>query len=469
MLEWELGVKRVTEMDLLFQLYGDPVTESTFSLPATIRSWLGVEAALAGALGDTGIVSAAQADSISAACTLENVDPSRLWEETRVVGYPILPLVRMICRALPDEEAAFVHWGTTTQDIMDTALVLQVSTTMRRLDELAGEFGDALADLVEAHRGTVMAARTHGQQAVPTTFGAKCAVFLDQVARDVVRLEHDAKSAAVVSLFGAGGTSAALGSSAPAVRAALAARLGLEDSVVPWHVARDRLVEVGHTVTLASQTAVRFAREVIDLSRTEVGELAEGDGEYQGASSAMPQKANPVIAEAIVGFGVAAGTMSSALLRAAEAGQERAAGEWQVEWQALPYVLRSSAGALRLAAQLAKDLRVFPERMLENLALDNGLILAEAYMTRLAPVLGREKAHEVMYQASRQSRKQGRLLPDILTDLLDNETLRVLGDLPIQPEQYVGEVDATCTESLALWRKCRTAALYTAVDDERRR
>ena len=442
---------------MLFQLYGDPVLESAFSEDAVIQSWLDVEASLARALGDSGIIAAEQAEEIAAACTLDIVDRKRLWAETRIVGYPILPLVRMICAALPPDTAGYVHWGATTQDIMDTALVLQVTAAVSRLRELACGFGDALAVLTGRYRDTVMAGRTHGQQAVPTTFGAKCAVFLAQAGRDLLRLDQAGRAAAQVSLFGAGGTSAALGDSAPVVRLALAARLGLANTAVPWHVARDGLVDVGQTAAVASGTAVRFAREVADLARTEIGEVAEADGEYRGASSTMPQKANPVSAEAIIGLGVAGGAMASALLRALEAGHERAAGEWQVEWQALPYVLRSAAGALRIAGQLARELRVFPERMRANLELDHGLVLAEAYMSRLAGVIGRDKAHELVYQASRQSREQGRPLARILAGLAEAGAFPAGVVSLVSPEDYVGRAGAVCDESLSAWRECRTA------------
>ncbi len=450
-------------MELLFQLYGDPAVEGTFRTDAYICSWLQVEAALAGALADAGVVPAPLAATIGQACRLENIDQARLWEETRVVGYPVLPLVRMVCQALPEDAAAYVHWGATTQDIMDTALALQLRAAGQRLAVLVVSFGDALARQVEAHRGTVMAARTHGQQAVPTTFGAKCAVFLDQVTRDLARLQRATDAAAVVSLFGAGGTSAALGGTAAAVRTALAARLGLHDVSVPWHVARDRLVDVGQAAALASATAVRFAREVVDLSRTEVGELAEADGEYRGASSTMPQKANPITSEAVIGLGVAAGTMAGALLRCLEASNERAAGEWQLEWQALPYVLRSSAAALGLAGQLARDLRAFPARMHDNLSLDQGLALAEAYMMRLAGELGRDRAHAVTYQAAYQSRLRGERLEACISALLGEDAPAWLREPPIEPEDYLGDVDGVCTQALKVWERSRT----TAMDGER--
>ncbi len=424
-------------MELLFRLYGDPLTEEILGETATIGEWLHVEAELAGALADSGVITQDDAQAIAAACVPENIDTIRLWEQTRTVGYPILPLIKLICEHLPPREAGFVHWGATTQDIMDTGLVLQVRDVLNRLEELITKFGDALAARTKTHAATIMPGRTHGQQAVPTTFGAKCAVFLDQAGRDLLRLRRAREQIAVVSLFGGGGTSAAMGEPAPAVRKALARRLGLRDAIVPWHVARDAVTETGQVAALTAGTAVRFAREVADLARTELGEVAEADGEYRGASSTMPQKANPILAEAIIGFGVSAGQMSGALLRSLEAGHERATGEWQVEWQALPYVLRCAAGAVGLAGQLTKGLRVDAERMRGNLAFDHGLIMAEAHMVRLAAEIGRDQAHEAVYQKARRARVTGEPLDGIA------------------PEDYTGSAAAVCTASLQLWHERR--------------
>ncbi|MGD0560387.1 MAG: lyase family protein [Streptosporangiaceae bacterium] len=422
-------------MELLLRLYGDPVTEEILGEEATIGEWLHVEATLAGALADSGVITADDASAIAAACTIKNIDTTRLWEQTRIVGYPILPLIKMICEHLPPRPAGFVHWGATTQDIMDTALGLQVSKTLTRLEELVTTFGDELAARTKTHAMTVMPGRTHGQQAVPTTFGAKCAVFLDQAGRDRRRLRRAKTEIAVVSLFGGGGTSAAMGKVATQVRSALARRLALRDSIVPWHVARDTVTETGQVAALAAGTAVRFAREIADLARTEIGEVAEADGEYRGASSTMPQKANPILAEAIIGLGVSAGQMSGALLRSLEAGHERATGEWQVEWQALPYVLRCAAGAVGLAGQLTKGLRVDADRMRRNLALDHGLIMAEAHMARLATAIGRDRAHAAVYQKARRARVTGEPLDGIA------------------PEDYTGSAAAICTASLERWKE----------------
>lgn len=441
--------------DLLSRLHADGPMDAIFSEASCLEGWLLVEAALARALAHAGLVGVEQAEAIAAACVPATVDVERLWDQTRVVGYPILPLVRMICAALPPDLAGLVHWGATTQDIMDTALALQLTAAVDRLQALLTGFGDRVAGLVDAHRGTVMAGRTHAQQAVPTTFGAKMAVFLAESVRHRRRLEQFRERVAVVSYFGAAGTSAAVGHHAPVVRGEMARLLGLTTTDVPWHVGRDNVAEAGTVCALLASTLTRFAREVVDLSRTEVGEIAEADGEYRGASSTMPQKANPIASEAIIGLAVSASTSSSALLRAMEAGHERAAGEWQVEWRAVPTVTCCTAAALAAAADVAGGLRVFPERMAKNITLDGGAILAEAWMMRLAPVIGRDQAHEVLYRAVRDARSENLALADAVIRQLSPAAASTVTADPVTAAAYLGEVDAACEQALAAWRQGR--------------
>ncbi|MET0426556.1 MAG: lyase family protein [Actinoplanes sp.] len=438
--------------DLLSQLGGDEPMAAVFSQERAVRDWLLVEAELGRALATAGVIDHAAGERIAQACRLDVVDLPRLWAESANVGYPIFPLVRMICAALEDGDAAFVHYGATTQDIMDSALALQVRDAADRLLELVGQVGDGLAGLVDEHAGTVMAGRTHAQQAVPTTFGAKMAVFLGEMTRHRTRLARARDAVSVVSLFGAGGTSAALGGLADAVRTDLAARLGLADTLSSWHVARDRLGELTQAAALTAASCVRLGREVVDLSRTEVGEIAEADGMYRGASSTMPQKANPISSELAVGFGVMATTHAQAVLRAIEAGHERAAGEWQVEWQAVPGTLTAAAGALRAAAAVAGGLRVYPDRMDANLRADGGRLMAEAYMIALAGTLGRDKAHELVYGAVRDSRSEGTSLRAAVHSRVGDATWSSIADTLPEPAAYVGSARRICDVALLQWR-----------------
>jgi 3-carboxy-cis,cis-muconate cycloisomerase len=357
----------------------------------------------------------------------------------------------MICEHLPEDQAAFVHYGATTQDIMDSGLVLQVVDALRRIDQQVQEVGDGLARLVDAHRDTAMAARTHVMQAVPTTFGAKLAVFLDAFARQRDRLRTATEGVRVVSLFGAGGTSAALGRHAVAVREALADELDLADCGVPWHVSRDRLLEAGQAAAAIAATCTRLGREVTDLSRLEIGEVAEADGMYRGASSTMPQKANPISSELAVGFGTWATTVSAGLHRAMEAGHERSAGEWQLEWAAMPATLVATAGALAASRDIVSGLRVFPDRMSANLETDGGRLMAEAYMMALAPHLGRGPAHDLVYAAVRHSRENDVPLRHAVRDVVTPEVWRDVEPVLPWPDGYLGNASAICGQALALW------------------
>lgn len=439
--------------DLLSTLGADEVTAAIFTEDRAVAGWLAVEAAFTRALVDAGVLDAASGERIVTACTPANIDRNRLWAEAAMVGYPILPLVRMIVEALEPADGGWVHYGATTQDIMDTALSVQLRDAGRRLIELTVAIGDALVVLVERHAATVMAGRTHAQQAVPTTFGAKCAVFLSEFTRHVRRLRSAVAAVTVVSSFGAAGTSAALGDRAPAVRAALAREMGLRDTEVPWHVARDGLAEFAGVAAQLSGTCVRWAREIIDLSRTEVGEVAEVDGLYRGASSTMPQKANPISAETAIGFSVMAQAAAQAMLRAMESGHERAAGEWQIEWQAMPLVCQSTAGALRAVSDIVTCLRVFPDRMDANLRADGGRLMAEAYMIALATRVGRDRAHELLYQAVRRSRERNEPLQDALRGSVSDEVWTTIVDILPEPAQYVGQTPSICAAAVHEWSR----------------
>ena len=453
----ESGVTTYDESGyFLTRVFGDPAMARIFSLDSTIESWLEVERSLAWAEVEVGLLDAHDARAIENGATLASIDRSQLWEQTRVVGYPILPLVRMIAAKLPDGPDGRVHFGATTQDIMDSGLALQLGAAAKRLKELLVEFGDGVADLVVAHRDTVMAARTHDQQAVPTTFGAKLSSFLGELARNHDRLVEATRRVSVVSLYGAGGTSAALGSHAQQVRGEMAQRLGLDVSGTSWHAARDSLAEFGMVCAMLSATAARFANEIINLSRTELGEVSEGSGEHHyGASSTMPQKVNPIQSEVVIGMSIVASSLAAALCRLMVVPHERAAGEWQAEWQVIPQLCDLAAGSLRNVSNIAHHMIVHPDAMAENLKRDNGLVLAEAFMIGLAEPMGREAAHDLVYDASLEVRRSGEPLGDVLRRMVSgehSEELKVLVE-NTRPDTYVGESRELCDSGLRIWRQ----------------
>lgn len=279
---------------LHLRLFGDEQAAGVFSEGALIERWLVVEATLAVIQGDAGVLDLDEVASVVEATRFVEIDRQALWEQSRVVGYPILPLIRMVDEAALGRRGR-VHVGATTQDIMDCALAMQAGDAGALLVERIDSVGDELARLTERHAQIVMAARTHVQHAVPTTFGAKCAVYLDEFTRHRDRVRAAAEEVSVVSYLGAGGTS---GRASAVVRSHLAQRLGLKEVDVPWDVSRDRISALCSATQLASQMCARLAREIVDLSRTEVGEVTEAPEHHRGDSSTMPQKQNPILSEA---------------------------------------------------------------------------------------------------------------------------------------------------------------------------
>ena len=382
----------------------------------------------------------------------DKIDPELLRDRMEVVGYPILPLLEQIRDRSPEAVARYIHWGTTTQDIMDTARALQISQALERIDALVDGVGTALCGLADRHRSTLMAARTHGQPAVPTTLGAKLAVLVAEFARHRERLRAVRTRVGVVSLFGAGGTSSALGPQSRRTRELLGQRLGLGVVHVPWHTARDSTAELGFALAASAATCGKLGREVVDLARPEIGELREASGHMRGASSTMPQKANPIESEMAIAFSVLAAQQVSALLVTMQPEHERPAGEWGVEWDSLPLAFAYGAGALAAMTRLLEGLRVFPDRMRKNLLVDGGLIMAEAAMMALAPGLGRGRAHDIVYDASVAVRERNISLTAAIRQVAAGE---VDDDIDLgaalEPEAYLGEAEAIVDEALALW------------------
>ncbi len=444
----------------LVGVFGDPDIAELLGERAAIESWLEVERALAVAQASLGIVPEEAAAQIEAEAHADRVDSTRLEEGTRLVGYPILPLLDELSLHAAAGVGATIHRGATTQDIMDTGLALILRAALTRIDILLVDVGDLVAGHADRNRDTVMAARTHGQPAVPTTFGAKAAVWLAEFGRHRDRLLAARQRAEVLSLFGAGGTSAAFGPQTPRLRQLVGDRLGLRVVDVPWHTARDALAEVGFVLAAIAATCGKIAREVIDLSRPEIGELRESGGYRRGASSAMPQKENPIASEVVVGMSSLAAQQVPALLAAMQAGHERAAGEWQIEWDALPTVVSLGAGSLLNTRDILAGLSVFPDRMLENLQVDDGTIMAEAVMVRLAPLLGRARAHDLVHDACVVARDRGTGLRAALVQTLPADLLGALGSLDdlLEPRTYLGETNVIVDAAIEIWRIARHGA-----------
>jgi 3-carboxy-cis,cis-muconate cycloisomerase len=440
----------------LVDVFADDEVTELFSEASCVGAWLEVERALAQTQAELGIIPAEAAAAITAGATPDHIELELLRERTVVVGYPILPLLEQIAGASPDA-AGYVHWGATTQDIMDTGLALLVNRVLVRVETLAEALGDELAARADAHRTTVMPGRTHAQPAVPIAFGGKLAVWLAELTRDVERLRDVRTRVAVVQLFGAVGTAAALGPQSRAVRHGVARRLGLGVVDVPWHTARDAVAETGFVLAVMASLCGKIAREVVELSRPEIGEVREEWSHLRGASSTMPQKANPIGSEAIIGLGILAAHHAGVLLSATQGTHERAAGEWQAEWDAVPLVCAAAAGALAGAGRVMAGLSVYPERMRKNLDVEGGTIMAEAVMMAVGAVVGRTDAHELVSRASATARSEGVSLREALERTLDPAILAAMPSLEVvlDPDSYLGETDAIVQAALDGWKRVR--------------
>ena len=442
----------------LIERAGDEEIKRLFSEESLVAVWLEVERALALAQAELGVIPELAADEIVTAAIPAHIDLVRLREKTSVVGYPILPLLEQIAEAAPDA-GRYIHWGATTQDIMDCGLAVIASQALERVQVLVRELGDVLAITADRHRNTVMPGRTHAQPAVPITFGLKIAVWLSELTRHVERLRSARQRIAVVQLFGAAGTAAALGDRSNEVRRLLADRLGLSVVDVPWHTARDTIAETGFVLAALAATCGKLAREVVELSRPEIGELHETRGRHRGASSTMPQKSNPIGSELVIALSALAGQNAGALLLALQGTHERAAGEWLIEWDTLPLVFAAAGGAVAETHRVVDGLRVVPERMRQNLDAEGGTIMAESVMMALAEAVGRSAAHDLVYEASRLARTDGITLEDALVATLGQDLLAGLGPLErlLDAHSYLGEADRIVTVALDRWTSITSA------------
>lgn len=385
------------------EMFGTDEMRALFADRALVQRYLDVEAGLARAQARLGIIPQEAAAAISAVAQVERVDFALLAQRTEIVGYPILPLVEQISTWPADGLGQYCHWGATTQDIMDTADVLQLRDALGLVDGELAAIGDALTALAAAHAETPMAGRTHLQHALPISFGYKCAAWLSAIDRHRARLQQLLPRLLVVQFSGAAGTLASLGADGPATQRALAAELGLGVPDITWHSIRDAFAETTGLLALIAGSIGKIGYDVMLLMQTEIGEVLEPFVPGRGASSTMPQKRNPIASELMVAAAKIVREQHSLMLDALVQDHERATGPWHVEWQALPTAFIVASGGLRAAREALQGLEVHPEAMARNLGVSRGLIVAEAVMMGLAPRLGRQHAHDIVYACCRRA------------------------------------------------------------------
>ncbi|MFZ0147592.1 MAG: 3-carboxy-cis,cis-muconate cycloisomerase [Xanthobacteraceae bacterium] len=432
-------------------IFSTEAMRTVFSDENRVQKYLDFEAALARAQARLGIIPTEAAEEICRHCHAAEMDFAKLKIQTERIGYPVLPVVQQLVGLCRDGLGEWCHWGATTQDITDTATVMQMREALvlieRHIDDIAG----ALAALARKYRDTPMAGRSNLQQAVPITFGYKMATLLAAFARHRERLSELRSRVLVGEFGGAAGTLSSLGGRGLATQAELMKELKLGVPAIAWHTVRDCIAEVGCFLGLVTGTCGKIALDVKLLMQTEVEEVYEPFHEGRGSSSTMPQKRNPISSVYITALVSVVRQQVAALLDAMVEDHERATGPWEIEWIVVPEIFCLTAGALAQTEFVLKGLQVDAKKMRANLDLTKGLIVSEAVMMGLGPYLGRQYAHDLVYDICRKVVATGRPLIDLLAENteiakhLDRPALEKLCD----PANYLGEAGAMVDRVLA--------------------
>lgn len=419
-----------------------------FGEAETLALYLGIEVALAHAQAEVGVIPEDAAREIERGATLDAIDVPRVRQEAQRTGYAVAPLVRQLTEACGDA-GRFVHWGATTQDIVNTALALQVDEAFRGVLERVERLARALAALVRSHRHSVMAGRTFGGHALPITFGFKAAVWLSSVLRHAERVRAAVARPIPGEFAGAAGTLASLQEQGLAVRRAFMRRLRLPEPTITWAAMRDEVfVRVAALAGLTNSLA-KIAQDIAELGSTEIGEVAEPHAGGKDTSSTLPLKANPILCAHTVAAATLVGQNAMSVLLAGRQRQERS-GEALLELQVVGPAFIAAERCLDLAVLLLEDLQVFPSRMRRNLDGTRGVMLGERFMMALAPRLGRLQAHDLVHEACRAAIERDVPLESVLAEIpavvevLSNAELQALAD----PATYLGSADAMCAAVL---------------------
>lgn len=428
-------------------MFSTAAMQDLFSARGCVQGMLDFEAALAAAEARTGVIPASACASIAARCDAGLLNLEELAISAASAGNLAIPLVKQLTAlvAQTDKEASkYVHWGATSQDAIDTGLVLQLRDALDLIDTDLGLLGDALADLARRHRDTPVVARTWMQHALPTTFGLKTAGWLDAVHRHQDRLDALRSRVLVLQFGGASGTLASLGDTGLSVAQVLADELRLSLPDTPWHTQRDRVAEVATVLGMLAGSLGKMARDISLHMQTDVAEAAEPASEGTGGSSTMPHKRNPVACAAVLTSAMRVPGLVATMLSGMVQEHERALGGWQAEWDTLPEIVRLTASALQQMRHTIGGLTVDAQRMRVNLGTTNGLIMAEAVTMALGANMGRLEAHKLVEAACRRAVQSGQHLkqalasePKIAAELSPEQLDRL-----IDPASYLGQATA---------------------------
>ncbi|WP_118135771.1 adenylosuccinate lyase family protein [Oceanicella sp. SM1341] len=416
------------------ELYGDAEAAALFTDTAQLRAMLLFEGALAEVQGRLGIIPQDSAFFIARAAREVQIDPAGLAAGTAKDGVTAPALVAAFRKAMEaPEHAKWIHWGATSQDVIDTALVLRLRRFLEIMEGRLEALEATLAQQAARHAGTVLAARTRAQMATPTTLGAKIAVWAAPLARHRERLAQMRPRLLTVSLAGASGTNAALAGRGTEVMEGVAAELRLAASPIPWHAARDTIAELAGWLAMVTGSLGKMGTDIIALTQSEIREISAGTG---GASSTMPHKSNPVEPEALVTLARRAGGDLSTIQNAMLHAQERDGAAWALEWMALPALCMGCAAALRHARALAETIEANPDRMRADIDATSGMMMAEAAVFALSAHMPRPEAQALVKRACAEALAHGTTLGATLPGLTDAP---LDWDTVLDPASYTGD------------------------------
>ena len=450
-------------MSRLQQQFWDEACAECLSDERLLGAMASFEAALARACSHAGLVPGDAAKTIAEVAARAQFDAASLARAARAAGALTIPFVKRLTEqvaAVSPEAARYVHLGATSQDVIDTGVVLCLLPASARVLSLAKRLGDATAALARRHARTPMAARTLLQPAVPVPFGWKAAVWLSMIARSFTRFGTAAREACVLQFGGAGGTLSAYADKAGAVAQALAKELPLARSPITWHSARDAFARLGAEAAILAGVAGKIARDVSLLMQPEVGEVAEPSGEGRGGSSAMPHKRNPVSSLAALEAAQRAPALAATLLAELAPEHERGLGQWQSQWLTLRDLLASTAGALAALGDALEGLTVDEKAMRANLERSGGMVYSESISIALSAKLGKSAAHSLTEKLCATAAREHKPLKE--TVRADAEARAALSgsnlDDLFDPERCVGDSQAMIERTLADWHAATKGA-----------
>jgi 3-carboxy-cis,cis-muconate cycloisomerase len=430
-------------MHLLDPLFRWPALDDIFSDRIRVQRMLDFEAGLARAEAQVGVIPLSAAVVIGEKCRAELIDLASLSQSAASSGNLAIPLVKQLTSLVAQqspEAARYIHWGATSQDAIDTGLVLQLNEALRLIGGELERLSDFTAELVSKYRSAPLVARTWMQHALPTTFGLKAAGWLDALNRHRIRLFTLRRQNLVLQFGGAVGTLAALNGRGLDVAQALAKELQLPLPEIPWHTHRDRIVEVASALGILTGTLAKIARDISLHAQAELAELSEPAAIGRGSSSTMPHKRNPVTSAVILSAATRVPALVSTMLSAMVQEDERGLGGWHAEWETLPEIVQLSGGALHHLTEILPGLEIDSHKMRDNLDLTRGLIFAEAVSMALAERIGLPQAHQLLNAASNQARSANAHLRDVLAQ--DPQVAKYLNtadlDRLFDPQQYLG-------------------------------